>query len=578
MTDFAAPIHRRLTARAPEPPRAEANARHDWRLMLLILAFLLFYAAVAGRMAWMALSDPVEPRLGATSPAEPVRGAITDRAGRLIAANLPAWSLYAHPSDVLNPVQTAARLGEILPDMEADEILALLTSRRKFVWIKRPITPRQKAAIQDLGNPGLLFGARDLRLYPPGPEVAHVVGGVQAEREAVRYAALRGQGGVERFFDRRLSDPALSGEPLALSLDLSVQAALRDVLETERRRTSAIGAAGVLMRVQTGEVIALVSLPDFDPNRPRRAPDRAAGKSPRFNRAVQGLYELGSVFKPLTVAMALERGLVAPQTLIDTRGPLRVGRQRINDDHPLRSPATVTDIIRKSSNVGTGRIARMVTAAGLQADLRKLGFGEPVPIELAEAPRVDPLWPPKWREISTLTVSFGHGIAVSPLHLAAAYATLGNGGMRVRPTLVKGGVEREAERVFSERTARRVLDMLRLVVTDGTGRRAAVEGYEIGGKTGTADKPRENGRGYDHTRTIATFASVFPVSRPEYVLVVSMDEPTDRSGRRPSRQASRTAAPAVAAAVRRIAPILGMAPREREIEMPGEALPAGVPR
>ena len=256
MTDFAAPIHRRLTARAPEPPRAEANARHDWRLMLLILAFLLFYAAVAGRMAWMALSDPVEPRLGATSPAEPVRGAITDRAGRLIAANLPAWSLYAHPSDVLSPVETAARLGEILPDMEADEILALLTSRRKFVWIKRPITPRQKAAIQDLGNPGLLFGARDLRLYPPGPEVAHVVGGVQAEREAVRYAALRGQGGVERFFDRRLSDPALSGEPLALSLDLSVQAALRDVLETERRRTSAIGAAGVLMRVQTGEVIA----------------------------------------------------------------------------------------------------------------------------------------------------------------------------------------------------------------------------------------------------------------------------------------------------------------------------------
>ncbi|MEL6766806.1 MAG: penicillin-binding protein 2 [Pseudomonadota bacterium] len=561
MTDFAAPIHRRLRPRAPEPPRATARERDNWRLILVIFAFVLFYGVLGGRMALMALSEPAEPTLGASAQAEPVRGAITDRAGRLLAANLPAYSLYAHPSEMHDAEGSARALAEIFPDMEEADLRALLTDRRSFVWVRRPVTPRQKDRVLDIGEPGLLFGYRDLRFYPAGRTAAHIVGSVKAGREAVHHAELVGAGGAERHFDKRLRNPAWAGAPLALTIDLSAQAALADVLSREKDRLGAKGAAGILMRT-TGEVVAMVSLPDFDPNERLKKKDKAAGRSPRFNRAVQGVYELGSVFKPITAAMALDAGVATPDSLIATGEPIVWRRQRVRDMHRMPAQMTVTDIIRRSSNVGSARLALMVTTPRFKEYLDALGMFVPSPLEIAEARGSRPLLPPKWTELSTMNIAFGHGLAVSPMHLAAAYATLANDGRRVVPTLRQGYVpEGAGKEIFSPRAARQVLAMLRSVVTDGTGRRADVKGYEIGGKTGTADKPRENGRGYHRDRVLATFASVFPVSEPEYVLVVSMDEPTDRSGRYPSRQASRTAAPAVREAVRRIAPILGLRPR-----------------
>ncbi|MEL7346922.1 MAG: penicillin-binding protein 2 [Pseudomonadota bacterium] len=571
MTDFAAPIRRRLAPRpagpAPAPDAARAM-RDDWRLILVMLAFALFYGVLALNMALMALSDPEEPRLGRAGQIDPVRSHIVDRQGRLLAANLPAWSLYAHPHDVLDPVRAAAKLGEIFPYLTAEEALDILTQDSRFVWVERPVTPRQKQAVMDIGDPGLLFGSREMRLYPAGRTVAHVIGGVTAGEEDVRWAEIEGAGGVERYFDERLRDPARAGAPLSLSIDLALQTALSDVLQAEMTRLGAQGAAGVFMAVETGEILALVSLPDYDPNKRKTKRDEAAGASPRFNRAVQGRYELGSVFKPLTAAMALDRGVVGPETMIETGKPIFYGRQRVRDYHRMPEEMSVTDIIRRSSNVGSAKLALAVTTPHFRGYLDRLGMFAPVPVELSEAAGASPLLPPKWTELSTMNISFGHGIAVSPLHLAGAYATIANGGRRVIPTLQRGGratpVAGEGERVFSAAAAAETLRMMRRVVTDGSGRRARVPGYRLAGKTGTADKPDPVRGGYDRTKVMATFGAIFPVDDPQYVLVVTMDEPTDRSGQTPSRQASRTAAPVAAEAVRRLAPILGLRPASLE--------------
>ncbi|MEM6971279.1 MAG: penicillin-binding protein 2 [Pseudomonadota bacterium] len=578
MTDFAAPIRRRLQNRAP-PADADAGARrgeqYERRLILVMLAFVLFYCALGTRMGLMALSTPEEPRIGASLAADAVRGTITDREGRLMAANLPAWSLYAHPRDVLDPEGTADKLAAIFEDGDRDEMLALLTDDRRFVWIRRPVTPAEKSAVLDIGEPGLLFGSRDMRVYPAGRTAAHIVGSVNAGEEGVHFAEIRGAGGAERYFDARLSDPGQAGEPLALSIDLTMQRVLGEVLEGERRRLGAIGAAGVLMRVETGEILAMVSLPDFDANSTKGLKRDKRGRSPRFNRAVQGRYELGSVFKPLTAAMAIDRGKATPDTMLATGDPIFFGRQRVRDWHRMPDEMSVTDVIRRSSNVGTARLALRVTTPVFKAYLERMGMFDPLPVELSEAAGTRPLLPPKWSELSTMNIAFGHGIAVSPLHLAAAYATLANEGRRVVPSLRVGGQPDHpefGEPIFDPRTAAQTLTMMRSVVTNGSGRRADVPGFEIAGKTGTADKPYENRPGYDHSRVIATFASVFPVSDPEYVLLVSMDEPTDRSGAQPSRQASRTAAPSIAASVRRLAPLLGLRPR---IEQRGPDLAPG---
>lgn len=538
---------------------ATTQPRDDWRLIVVMLALLSVYATVGLRMGLMALNEPVEPQLARGSGSgAPERGEIVDRNGNLLAANLPAYSLYAHPREIKEPALVARDLSTIFPEISENDLLKSLSRDSSFVWIKRPITPRQRQRILDLGHPGLKFGSRTMRVYPAGRTVAHIVGGVQAANEDVRFAELVGSGGVEGYFDARLRDPARVGTPLALSIDLAAQAALHDVLAAGMRQFFAKGATGILMDVKTGEVVAMVSLPDFDPNMDPKRFTGDAELNPRFNRAVQGRYELGSTFKVLTAAFALESRVAGADTLIETGSALTVGRRRIRDLHRMPQEMTVTDIVVRSSNVGAARLALRIGTPRFKDYFKRLGFFDPLSLELAEAANAAPLLPQKWTDLSSMTISFGHGIAVSPMHLAAAFATLAGGGKRVRPTLIKGGSE-SGERLFSTETARSMMHIIREVVRDGTGRRTDVPGYEVGGKTGTADKYRPEG-GYYRDRVISTFASVFPISSPKYAMVISLDEPIDRSGTVSSREASRTAVPVTATAIARIAPILGLRP------------------
>ncbi|MEO0913750.1 MAG: penicillin-binding protein 2, partial [Pseudomonadota bacterium] len=423
-----------------------------------------------------------------------------------------------------------------------------------------PGSPRSCTACRCSGE-RLLFGPREMRLYPNGPVASHVLGGTRFGEEGVHAAEVIGSAGVELTFDKFLRDPAEAGAPLELSIDLSVQAAVERVLAGGMMLMNATGAAAVLMEADTGQIVALASLPDFDPNQ-RPLGGKNPAESPIFNRAAQGVYEMGSTLKIFTAALGMDAGLYAPSTMIDTKGPLTWGRFRIRDFHDYGPRLSLRDVIVKSSNIGTARIAIEAGAERQKAYLEKLGLFAPVPVELPEARRSKPLLPPRWSEISTMTVSYGHGIAITPLHLAAAYATIANGGRKVTPSLVKGGGG-AGEQVISERTAAELRRMLRAVVTEGTASLGEVPGYRVGGKTGTADKPNPRG-GYHDDKVMATFASIFPADDPKYVLIVTLDEPEERSGREPRRTAGWTAVPVAAEIIRRIAPLMNMHPLPKE--------------
>jgi cell division protein FtsI (penicillin-binding protein 3) len=554
----------RLAPRRPSRREAKerARVRAERRLVVLSGFFLVAYLTVGGRMAVLASSEPEEPQAPASldAPILSTRADITDREGRLLATNLATHSLYAQPREMVDPAHAAQELARIFPDLDEAELLEDFTGARRFLWIRRQLSPEQAQMVHDIGDPGLLFGPREMRLYPNGPVAAHILGGASYGREGVDSAEVIGVAGVERFFDARLRDPERHDEPLALSLDLTVQAAMEEVLLGGMTQMNAKGAAGILMDVHTGEILAMASLPDFDPNqRPPVATSGDPGDSPLFNRAIQGVYELGSVFKIFAVAQAMELGLVNPQTMIDTQGPMFWGRFRINDFHSYGPENTVTDVIVKSSNVGTAHIALMIGAERQQQFLGSLGLLEPTTVEMAEARTGRPLLPAQWSEISLLTISYGHGLSTSPLHLAAAYATIANGGLRVTPTLLRQDDYVPGPRVMSEAVSQAAVDMLRQVVTRGTASFANVPGYEIAGKTGTADKPRPTG-GYYDDKVIATFAGVFPASDPQYAIVVSLDEPVETSGTEPRRTAGWTAVPVAAELVRRAAPLLGLRP------------------
>ncbi len=546
--------------RRHEEMRDRARARAEFRLVLLTLAFIIGFAAIGGRMAVLASSEAQEPVAEATgNPIVNQRADITDRNGRILATNFETQSLYAQPRQMVNPQRAAAELVRIFPELDGERLLRDFTGERTFLWIRRQISPEQMQAVHDIGEPGLLFGPREMRLYPNGPIAAHVLGGYGYGREGVHSAEVIGTAGVERYFDARLRDPANEGEPLALSIDLTVQATMEEVLDGGVTIMNAKGAAGILMDVHTGEIIAMASLPDFDPNnRPAPLASGDAADSPLFNRAMQGVYELGSVFKIFAAAQALDLGLVNPDTMIDTRGPLTWGRFRITDNHYMPPEMSVSDVIAESSNVGSARLGQMAGPVRQRAFLSSLGLTEATPLEMVEAPTGAPIVQSNWSDLTTLTVAYGHGISVSSLHLAAAYATLVNGGTRVVPTLLRQERAIAGERVISERTSAQVRMMLRRVVTDGTASFADIDSYMIGGKTGTAEKPGRGG--YQEDRNLATFAGFFPAEAPRYVLVVTLDEPVETSGPQPRRTAGWTAVPVATEVIRRVAPLLGLRP------------------
>lgn len=544
-----------------EADRDAVRQRAEGRLLVLGIVFLCAFLMVGAKMSVLAASDPQEPT-AAASGAQIVaaRADITDRNGRILATNLTTHALYAQPPHMIDPKRAARELARIFPDLNEEELQRKFTGKRKFVWIKRRISPEQQQQVFDIGDPGLLFGPREMRLYPNGRMAAHVLGGAGFGREGVTSAEVIGVAGIEKTMDAELRDPGRGDVPLQLSLDLTVQAAVERVLAGGMRLMNAKGAAAVLMDVHSGEIVSLASLPDFDPNdRPRPLTRGDQAESPLFNRAVQGVYELGSTYKVFAAAQGIDEKLVSGSTWIDTTGPLIWGRHKIRDLRNHGPALTVEDVIVKSSNIGTARIAMMIGSERQQDFLSSLGLMKPTPVELVEASGARPLLPKKWAEIHAMTVSYGHGISASPLHLAAAYAAMVNGGLKVEPTLLKQDERSVGPRVMSANTSKQMREMLRKVVTEGTASLGDVAGYHVGGKTGTADKPRPEG-GYYDDKVIATFASVFPAHDPKYVLVVTLDEPVDTTGQKPRRTAGWTAVPVSAEVIRRVAPLLGMAP------------------
>ena len=536
--------------------------RSESRLLVLIGFFFVSFLAIGLKMGMLSMITPAEP-ISSTQILQTLtkRADILDRNGSILATNLITNALYAKPNLMIDKQTAAKELVKIFPDLKLLNLINQFEGTKKFIWIKRKISPEQMQAVHELGEPGLKFGPREMRLYPNGRLAAHVLGGVRYGRQSVHSAELVGSAGVELQFDKFLQDELGSGDPLILSLDLGVQSAIGHVLQGGMQLMNAKGAAAILMDIHSGEIISMVSLPDFDPNdRVQKASKKNGSQSSLFNKAVQGRYELGSVFKVFTAAMALEDGIVNQNTLVDTSSPIIWGKHRISNYHRLPEELSFTDVIVKSSNTGTSRLAKELGGVRQKEFLTNLGFFESTGIELVEGKQITSQYPSNWSEISTMTISYGHGISSSPLHLAAAFASVLNGGLKVNPTLLKrNGTDKIRKRVIRSDVSQTLINILYQVVERGTASAARVHGYSVAGKTGTAKKVKPTG-GYYDKKNITTFVSVFPAETPKYVLLVTLDEPVVLTGLKSRRTAGWTAAPISSEIIYRAAPLLGVRP------------------
>ena len=453
---------------------------------------------------------------------------------------METYSLYAEPGRVWNAGETAAALVDLRPHLSYDKLQQKLELDRSFVWLERGLTPKERQAVFGLGLPGLAFRKEPKRVYPRENLASHMVGFTNVD--------MVGVGGAERAFDADLT--ADDAPSVALSLDLRVQFALTDELAKARTTFEALDASGVVMDIRTGEIIAMASVPNFNPNNPDTTMPETL-----FNHAAMSTYDLGSVFKPLTMAMALEDNVVDQAELFDVHKPYKVLQKYIRDDHPSDVPLNMTSILVESSNRGTAMIAQRIGADRQQNHLRNLGLLSRVDYELAESAK--PQVQDHWGEMATVTVSYGHGLSVTPLALTAAIAGMLNDGVYVTPTVRKHSVVSPAvgRRVFQSEVSQEMQDMMRLVVTNGTGRKANVPGYGVMGKTGTAEKPSEEG-GYDQQRLVTSFVAAFPHSDPRYAMIVTLDEPKAVEGTYGYATAGWNAAPVAGQVIRRIGPIL----------------------
>jgi cell division protein FtsI (penicillin-binding protein 3) len=481
----------------------------------------------------------------------PERADIIDRNGASLARSFEAYAIAIRPQDVVGDRQLIAQqLAAALPGMTPEKAASILNSNHKFSYVQRRVLPSDAKRINAIGEPAIILQRERERLYPNLDLAAHVIG----------YTDVDGKGasGIEGAFEERLSRTDMRGKPLQLAMDSRVQMALESELGNAMTKFSAIGAAGVVLDANTGEILAMVSLPQFNPNNAGRGDDNQ-----RFNRATLGVYELGSTFKAFTMAMAIEAGVITGwDQLWDCTHDLKVARFSIRDTHPLHKMATVPEIFKESSNIGTAQIARSLGSARQQEFLKGLGFMEPVSVELKAKGRV--LNPgANWGDIATMTVGYGHGISVTPLHLASGYAALVNGGIWRPATVLKVGAHHpvpSGRRVFSEATSAKARELLRLVVLDGTGKKAAAPGYRVGGKTGTAEKV-VGGR-YSRGSVVTNFAGVFPMDNPRYVVVAMLDEPKGTKDSYGFKTAGWNVAPVVGRVIERIAPALGVIPDE----------------
>jgi cell division protein FtsI (penicillin-binding protein 3) len=528
------------------------------RLALIIVALVLVYGALGGRLVQLGLRPAVADGGPHGSPQDEVNAArpdIVDRNGEVLATDLATASLYAEPKNIVDIDEAVEKLAGALPDLNRDELRKDLSSGKGFIWLKRELSAKKRGEIHDLGVPGIGFLTETKRFYPGGASVGHVVGHVDLDNQ--------GTAGLEKAIDEEgldvlqsigLAKKGASLAPVKLAMDLRVQHAVRDELARAMERYRSIAAIGIVLNARTFEVVAMSSLPDYDPNEPKQALEQ-----PRMNRAMAGVYEMGSVFKVFTIASALDAGTVTLGSMVDARGGLSIGRFTIKDFHGKHRVLSVAEVFKYSSNVGTGRIALKMGAETQKSYLKAMGFFDRLTSELPEAAK--PMVPGRWPNITAATVAFGHGIAVTPMHTAAAGAAVVNGGTYAPVTFYPRS---EAEtmqigrRVISPQTSELMRQLFILNGKEGSGTRAQVPGYRVGGKTGTAEKAGKGG--YSESKRFNSFLAAFPMDDPQYVVLVVLDEPQPENGKG-AATAALNAAPTVANIIARTAPMLGVEPR-----------------
>jgi cell division protein FtsI (penicillin-binding protein 3) len=527
------------------------------RVGLAIVAFAVIYAVIGGRLVMFALVGDSHGgrRTAALDAIATARPDIVDRNGEVLATDVKAPSLFAEPRRIIDKDEAIELLTATLPDLDTAEVRDRVSGKKGFAWLKREITPLQQQEIHRLGIPGIGFLRENKRVYPTGAEVAHLIGLVNIDNQGIA--------GMEKWLDSNgLADLHRAGfatdrlqRPVELSVDLRVEHALRDELLMAREKYKAKAASGLVSNVKTGEIVAMVSLPDFDPNNPREAHD-----PDRINRLTTGVYEMGSTFKALTLAMALDSGKATLNTMYDARGALHYGKFAIHDTHPEGRAISLSEVFTFSSNVGAARIALAQGVEAHKAFLRKMGQLDRLRTELPES--ASPIVPKHWSELNTITIAFGHGIAVAPLQAVMGINAVMNGGYLIPPTFMKRSEEEAralAKKVLKSETSEKMRYLMRLNAEIGTAKQADVKGYYIGGKTGTAEKV-VNGH-YSRKQVLNSFTAIIPADNPQFQLLVMLDEPKALPETHGFITSGWNAVPTGGKVIARIAPLLGIEPR-----------------
>jgi cell division protein FtsI (penicillin-binding protein 3) len=535
----------------------DRNVKAKARLGLAIVAFAAIYGVIALRLVMFAeQSDGHGARrsVGADALAT-ARPDILDRNGQILATDVKTPSLFAEPRKLIDVDEAEELLTAVLPDLDANEVRERLSSKKGFVWLKREISAKQQQEIHRLGIPGVGFLPENKRVYPNGAVVSHEIGHVNIDNQGIA--------GIEKWLDGQgLAALHMAGlatdtlqRPVQLALDLRVQFALRDELIAAREKFKAKASSGVIVNVNTGEIVALVSEPDYDPNNPREANDPT-----RINRLTTGVYEMGSSFKSFTLAMALDSGKVTLDSKFDARGDLHYGKFTIHDYHAQHRILSVPEIFTYSSNIGTARMALSLGVDYHKAFLKKLGQLDRLRTELPES--AEPLVPKHWGELNTVTIAFGQGLSVAPLQAVMGISALVNGGKLIPPTFLKrdqAEADRLAIRVIKPETSDKMRYLMRLNVEKGTATRANVDGYYVGGKTGTSEKV-VGGR-YSKTKVLTSFTAIMPADKPQYLLLIMIDEPQGLAETHGFATSGWNAVPVGAKVIERVAPLLNIPPR-----------------
>ena len=538
------------------------------RIRLLMVGLCLAYLGIAVRLVQLGLSHdpPLTLKIAADQAASGARPDLLDRNGEILATDVKTMSVFAEPRRIIDKDEAVELITAVLPDIDARELRERLGSKKGFVWVKRQVTAKEQQEIFHLGLPGVGFFPENKRVYPNGPVGAHVIGFVDKDNIGIA--------GMERYLDNQsLTDPHVAGfsvdpaslKPVRLSLDLKATHALRDELAAGLARFRAKAAAGAIIDVTTGEMIALESLPDFDPNDP---PDMTKDPT-RINRINVGVYEMGSTFKALSIAMALESGKVNLASRVDARDSLRYGHFTIHDFHATHRILTVPEVFTHSSNIGTARMALMVGVAGHQAFLKKMGQLDRLRTELPES--AEPLVPKHWSELNTVTIAFGQGLNVAPIQALMAVAALANGGNMMTPTfLMRNEAQAMAasHRVVSEQTSESMRYLMRANATHGSAGKANIPGYYVGGKTGTADKIFHGH--YSNDQVFTTFMAIVPANKPKYLFMVLYDQPQGLPEDGGFHTAAYNSGRVAGQLIERVEPLLGVAPAQ---EFPTQPFP-----